>query len=120
MLRTISPSVSSDIDDAVQGLLREDFDYNRTEHRTAHRDSLVRCVLIERGSNQQAIEAFSRDISNAGIGVVTTEPLPERLTATITIERLDGTTLRILADCRWCKRYGKKWFLSGWQFLNLR
>ena len=120
MLRTTSQSVSSDIDNAVQGLLREDLDYDRAENRTSHRDSLVRMVLIDRGSAHKPVEAFSRNISNAGIGVITTEMLPERCTATLQIERLDGTMVKILAECRWCKSYGKKWFISGWQFLNLR
>lgn len=120
MLRTSNPSISSDIDQMVQGLLREDLEYERTENRTAHRESLVRPVLIDYGSSQPKIEAFSRNISNAGLGIITDEMIVDRSSATLLIERLDGTSVKILAECRWCKPYGKKWHISGWQFLNLR
>ena len=100
----------------VQGLLREDLEFERTENRSAHRESLVRFVSIDRGGDQGAIDAFSRNISNAGVGVISSDPIPERSTATLTIERLDGTIVKVFAECRWCKPYGKKWQLSGWQF----
>jgi hypothetical protein len=54
------------------------------------------------------------------VGVISVQPMPERLTATLAIERLDGTTIQVFSECRWCKPYGKKWNISGWQFLNLR
>ncbi len=120
MLRTTGSSVSDDIDAMVEGLLREDRDYERTEHRAVNRQSLVLSVLITRGSSPEPIEAFSRNISRAGIGLITDELMPERSTATLTIQRLDGTSIKVLAECRWCKPYGKKWKISGWQFLNLR
>ena len=120
MLRTNYQSISSDIDQMVEGFLREDIEYQRTENRTSHRESLVRRVVIDYGSGKGTIDAFSRNISNTGIGVITDEFISDRSTATLTIERLDGTSVKILAECRWCKPYGKKWQISGWQFLNLR
>ena len=120
MLRTTGSSVSDDIDAMVEGLLRDGRDYERTEHRAVNRQSLVLSVLITPGSSHEPIEAFSRNVSTAGIGLITDQPMPERRTATLTIERLDGTSVKVFAECRWCKAYGKKWKMSGWQFLSLR
>lgn len=120
MLRTVTQSISADLDQMVDGLMREDLDFDRKENRTALRESLLRCVSVDPGSGADTIDGFSRNISHTGIGIVTDALIRERRTATLTIERLDGTTIKVLADCRWCKPYGKKWHLSGWQFLNLR
>ena len=120
MLRTSGPSVSGDLDQMVQSLLREDLDYNRTENRSAHREHLVRSVSIRSRDSEESVTGFSRNVSNSGIGIITGSPVHERTTATLTIECLDGREIKVLAECRWCKPYGKKWHISGWQFLSLR
>ena len=104
----------------VEGLLREDSLYDREENRSAHREHLVRGVLVEIRDPAKELYAFSRNVSVSGIGLITEESIPERRTAMLTIERLDGTSVKVLAESRWCKSYGKNWFISGWQFLNLR
>ena len=120
MLRSANQSVSAEIDQMVEGLLREDLEYERTENRTAHREALVRSAVIDYGSGRATIEGFSRNISHSGIGIITEDFIADRSSATLILERLDGTYIKILAECRWCKPYGKKWNISGWQFLNLR
>jgi hypothetical protein len=120
MMRTSGPTVSADLNHMVQGLLREDLDYNRTENRSAHREHLVRSVSIKSLDMEEPVTGFSRNISNSGIGIITGSKVHERTTATLTIECLDGREVKVLAECRWCKRYGKNWQISGWQFLSLR
>ena len=120
MLRSASPSVSDDIDYMVNGLLREDSDYDRTENRSSHREHLVRSVMIKLSNSTEELWSFSRNVSLAGIGLITDTPIPERRTADLSIERLDGTTAKVFAESRWCRPYGKHWHISGWQFMNLR
>ena len=68
MLRTTSQSISADLDEMVEGLLREDLEYDRKENRTALRESLMRCVSVDPGLGADCIDGFSRNVSHSGIG----------------------------------------------------
>ncbi len=118
MLRTAKHSINDDLDRLVENLLREDLDYERAENRSAHREHLVRPVLVALKGHADPIKGFSKNISNYGIGLITDSEIPLQ-TAAITIESLRGPANKVLAECRWCKPFGKNWFLSGWQFINV-
>ncbi len=120
MLRTTGPAAKPDIQRAVDGILREDSKFDRSENRSAHRENLVRAVTLEVREPESTIQAFSRNISATGIGVITGEPVVDRSTAILEIASLTGEHTRVLAECRWCKPYGENWFLSGWQFIGLK
>lgn len=120
MLRTDSGPVKPDIQRVVDELMREDTHFDRNENRSAIREHLVRPVVIEIRETEQVISAFSRNISATGIGLITDQEIPERSVAVITIQRLHGPDIKILAECRWSKGYGEKWKFSGWQFINLK
>lgn len=120
MLRAAGPSINDEIDEVVTDLLREETDYDRMDSRSAHREHLVRAVHISALGQEQEQWSFSRNISLTGIGLITQEKIAEDATAVLTIERLDGYKIEMLATCRWCSPYGKTWFMSGWQFINVR
>ena len=121
MLRTSGPPAHPDIQRAVDDLLREDSNFDRTENRSAHRQHLVRPVEVVIRDSDESISAFSRNVSASGIGVITHQPIDDGAVAVLTIARLaPGHDITILAECRWCKPYGKNWFISGWQFINLK
>ncbi len=120
MLRTAGPSVSTDVDEMVELLLREELAYDRTENRSSHREHLVRAVRIQPDSAASPIWSFSRNISQTGIGLITQELVVDGITATLAIETLEGTMRRVLAQCKWSSPYGKNWYFSGWQFLSIR
>ena len=121
MLRSIGNSPSPEIESIVKGLLKEDSDYDRHESRSAHRESLVRAVTIEvRRPKEIVLSAFSRNISGSGIGLITDEKIADSSTAVLTIEPLKDRPSKILAECRWCKPYGKNWFISGWLFMMVK
>lgn len=119
MLRSAAQSISTDLDDLVEDLLRDDSDFDRTENRSAHREHLVLPLTVKLRDPDQELSAFSRNISQAGIGLITQDEVREDANAFLVIERLDGRESRVLARCRWCKSYGKSWYLSGWQFMSL-
>lgn len=120
MLRTDNgPPTKPDIQRAVDRLLSEDSQFDRNENRSWCRENLVRSVSITIRGEEETISAFSRNISAAGIGVISNEPIAEKSTAAMTIAGLSDNDMTILAECRWCKQYGENWFLSGWQFVNL-
>ena len=118
MLKSVGRAPSSEIESIVQDLLREDSDYDRHENRSAHREHLVRSVVIDvRRPDPIQVTGFSRNISGSGIGLITQLEILPGSVAVLTIEPLRGMTHRILSECKWCKKYGSRWFISGWQFM---
>jgi len=120
MLRTSGPPVKPEIQRAIDSILKEDSNFDRVEARSAHRENLVRAVMIKIRESESQITAFSRNISATGVGLITGEMIQERSSGILKIAQLVGPDLSILADCRWCKPYGDSWFLSGWQFIALK
>lgn len=119
MLRLTGTAPNSDVENAVRDLLEEDAFYDRTENRSSHREHLVRPVSLQIRGSENSIIAFSRNVSASGIGLITGETIPERATAVLTVETLNSGPVKFLAQSRWCRAYGKNWFISGWQFINL-
>lgn len=103
----------------VSDLVDEANRYDGFEQRLVQRNPLVCSVTISCGMQETEYEAFSRDISPGGIGLITARAVPESTSATLSIERFDGTAIKILSTCRWCSSYGPKWHLSGWEFRRL-
>lgn len=118
MLRTARRSINGDIDCLVDNLLREDVDFERTENRSAHREHFVRSVYVALKGREKPLHAFSKNISTLGIGLITGEEIPTE-SAALTIEAIKGPDTHIMAECRWCKPFGKNWFVSGWQFVTI-
>ena len=90
------------------------------ETRSVHRDHLVRHLRLAIRGTEQTLEGFSRNISVAGIGIITDQAIASGATAKMEIERLKGDPVKIIAECRWCKSYGESWFISGWQFRGIK
>ena len=121
MLKSAGPSISPELDQMVADLLKEDSDYDRHENRSAHRLNLVRSVILNvRRPAEKELVGFSRNISETGIGLITSEPIQDRANALLTIERLHGPSYQVLAECRWCKPYGENWYITGWQFMMMK
>jgi hypothetical protein len=108
-----------DVEKAVRGLLDEDAFYDRNDNRSPHREHLVRPVgMLIRGSSEEIL-AFSRSVSTAGIALITKGEIAEGSTAILTVETLKGEPVKLLAQCRWCRPYGRNWRISGWAFVNI-
>ncbi|WP_161604292.1 PilZ domain-containing protein [Roseiconus nitratireducens] len=119
MLRQSGSAPNMDVEFAVRDLLDEDAFHDRIENRSSHRDHLVRPVKLRvRGSDAELL-AFSRNVSCAGIGLITDTQIPERAVAVLTVESLKSGPVKFLAECRWCRSYGQNWKISGWRFINV-
>lgn len=111
---------NSEVQEIVKSLLKEDLDHDRYENRSVHRENLVRSVTIDtRQPTKMTLHSVSRNISGEGIGLITNEQIPDKCIAILSIEPLKKRTTKILAECRWCKPYGKNWFVSGWLFRTI-
>ena len=120
MLRNSDASAKPEVQRAINKMLMADANFDRYENRSAHRENLVRAVQIEIRESKEIVHSFSRNISGAGIGLITHEQLESNVIAVLSIASLEGEDTQILAQCRWCKPFGAKWFLSGWQFIGLQ
>lgn len=120
MLRTSGAPAKPEIQRAVDDLLREDSNFDRTENRSAHRQHLVRFVEVEFRDSDESVSGFSRNVSATGIGIITDEPVVDGTTAILNLARLSPGKVTFLAECRWCKPYGENWYITGWQFINLK
>ncbi|NNE00275.1 MAG: PilZ domain-containing protein [Pirellulaceae bacterium] len=120
MLQTYG-NANSEIEGFVREMLRADARYDSVENRSAHREHLLRSVTLKfRSPSERTVEGFSRNISATGIGLITPEAIADQSTAILTIERLRDHDVSILSECRWCRDFGKSFYISGWQFMVLK
>ena len=120
MMKASAGRSNPQIAQVVNALLTEDSNFDRHENRSAHREHLVRPIKVEIREPEQIINAFSRNISTSGIGIISDTDVAIGTVAVLEIGRLKCPSQKILAECRWSRSYGDNWFISGWQFISLR
>jgi hypothetical protein len=111
--------VPQDVELAVKELLREDTRYTLTEMRSRYRENLVVPVKLFYRNGEPEM-GFSKNVSEAGICVITQNAVPENEILDLEIYRLYGSPIRITSDARWCRPFGQCYYMSGWKFLHLR
>lgn len=112
---------SPELQRVVDKLLQEEYRARVGERRDASRKPLARpLTIVPRDNDQLRISAFSRDISPSGIGAIGQDEFETGCVALIYIDDPCKPSAVLLAECRWCKPYGKSWFLSGWNFLAVQ
>ena len=110
-----------EIQQLVDEVLLENSRYKR-ELRSFHREVLVCPVIVTLpDENEDEQHCVSRNISPAGISLISSVEFVDRIMATLDLYRLGKTNKSlIVAECRWCKPFGQKYWMSGWQFLRLQ
>jgi hypothetical protein len=90
-----------------------------TDRRSTNRRPFVRPVQI-RSLRQEPLEneAFSRDISPEGIGIICRSIWQPFQRATLQVHGLKGKDVVFNAEVRWCEPFGKGWFIVGFSFLQ--
>ena len=101
----------------VDALLSEAQRAKLTERRTEPRHPFVRPVVITVGRDP-GTQAFSKDLSKQGIGVVTDQEYPERTIAVLTIHSTTSHPVHLKCELRWSDPFGKGWYLTGWKFIG--
>ena len=115
----LSTATSPELENLIKEVVREDNRYVRSEMRSVHRENLVVpvTIVLKDGCQQPA---FSRNISPAGICLISSEPVTANQTLELEIYRLNGKSDRIIAEVRWCRPFGQEYFMSGWKFMQLK
>ena len=81
--------------------------------RSEQRYPFFQSVILNRG--RQSLSAFSRDISEKGMGLLHDMPLAGNYTVIVIDET--GRQHHLSAEVIWCRPCGQGWYLSGVQFL---
>jgi hypothetical protein len=103
--------------EAIKQLLLENQAVTLRERRSVDRKPFTRPLKVVMNRDQETVhEAFSRDISSRGIGMISRHEFQPNTMATIQIHPLDGEHIALRAQVRWCQPYGEGWFASGWIF----
>lgn len=102
----------------IERLLMEAQRARFTERRTEPRHAFVRPVRIQIGS-EPAFQAFSKDLSKQGIGIITDRELRDGTVAVLSIHSTVHQSVHLKCELRWSDPFGKGWFLTGWKFLSL-
>lgn len=108
-----------EIERLIKEIVRDDARYVLTEMRSMHRENLVVPVTMIFADGTRK-NSFSRNISAVGVCLIGKEPIAENQVVDLEIYRLTGKPDRVSADVRWCKPFGKEYYMSGWKFLQLR
>ncbi len=114
---SLSP-VSAEIELAIKQILRDDAVYTLTEMRSRHRENLVVPVTIC-FSESHTEDGFTRNISEAGVCIISANPMEENTLANLELYRLHGAKQSITSEIRWCRPFGKEYFMSGWKFMKI-
>ncbi len=118
-MREATLSVNTEIQAVVQQLLVEDARFDEQERRSLHRETLVRPVTIALRESDEVLGGICRNISVMGLCALTRKQIAEKEVAKICIHSLESDTKTFLVECRWSRRFGDGWFMSGWHFINL-
>jgi hypothetical protein len=120
MLEDLPKARSTDLERVFKSLMNEEQQRAIDDRRASVRLPFVRPLAIKmRSESKQVIEAFSRNISTLGIGVVSKEAFKMGDLALIEIHRFNREPSVVLSECRWADSFGSKWYFSGWVFLSL-
>lgn len=103
----------------IERLLRESLDKKLRSPRAQPRQAFVRPVTVYIGRDPgELLRAFSQDLSQEGIGLITDVAWEAGRVATLEIHSLFGPPVRLRAEVRWCEPFGTGWYISGWHFLS--
>ncbi|HVU88938.1 MAG TPA: PilZ domain-containing protein [Pirellulales bacterium] len=102
---------------ALHPLLVEARANDQRDDRWGIRYPFFRAVSIT-GPNGEHYDAFSRDISASGIGLLHNVELPPGL-VDIHISSARGYGLQVQTRIFWCQSCGEGWYISGGRFTSV-
>ena len=103
----------------IDELLAESATNPDFERRSSDRKPIVRPITIRSGRDRDRVTiAYSRDVSQAGLGIVSRENWQPRTIADLEIHLISNQEARVRAEVRWSKPFGDGWFLTGWKLMR--
>jgi hypothetical protein len=100
----------------VELLIEQAKDQAALDKRTEQRYPFFQPVTLRRGL--QSLSAFSRDISESGMGLLHDMPIGGEYT--VVVHDPDGCAYDITGVVMWCRPCGQGWYLSGVRFSRVQ
>ena len=89
------------------------------DSRVTEREKYAVPVIIHQKGQKPRVHSFTRNMSGDGACLVASHEIPEKAFCMLEFVRSDGERCDIIAECIWSKKYGKKHWMTGWQFPRL-
>lgn len=118
MLKRRSQYVCQNIEKIIKQIQHEDsrFDF---ELRSCHREKVILPVDVRFMNGNDVVQCYSRNLSGTGICLLSEKPFNADTQCVLQVNRLDDSVSDIVAVNRWCKSFGPKHWISGWQFIRI-
>ena len=100
----------------VERLIDQAKDQAAQDNRTEPRFPLFQPVTLHRGS--QVLSAFSRDVSETGMGLLHDMPIGGEYT--IVVHDTGGREYELTGVVLWCRPCGQGWYISGIHFCRIQ
>ncbi|QEG23336.1 PilZ domain-containing protein [Mariniblastus fucicola] len=113
MLGNLSQFVSPSIEQLLSKLQADEDNYE-LELRTLGREKLVLPVQLTTPDGEFELHAFSRNVSQGGIGLIAPQPFSPNSVMRLTLNMRTGKTIHVV-ECRWCETFGQTYWTSGWE-----
>ncbi len=94
--------------------LRLDEECYNSELRTSEREKLVFPVRMSTPDGTTALDAFSRDASSNGLGLIAPQPFSPGARMNFELQ-LGDSKPRVQMECAWCGKFGDAFWSSGWK-----
>jgi hypothetical protein len=118
MLRSSSGFVSKQVEILIKQINSEDSRFER-DLRSVHREKVIipaEVILSE----VESLSAFTRNLSIQGACILSEKEIDRGVKATLKLYRLSQEASSVFAECRWSKPFGRRYWVSGWQFLQVK
>ena len=99
----------------VGRLLKEDHSVEAEQRNSDRLQAAVPVGIYLLGKTRR-IPGFTRNLSHAGLSLISKVETQPNQVADLEIMRLNGESGRVEGRCRWVKQYGEDHWVSGWQF----
>ena len=115
MLGKLSCFANPEIERLLKKLQADENGYD-AELRSLDREKLVFPVQLTSLSGESKVDAFSRDLSNGGVGLITSQSFDAGTRMNIQLQFPDATHT-CQARCCWGSKFGESFWSSGWEFV---
>jgi len=113
MMGKLSSFASPEIE-LLLNKLQADEDNYTAELRSLDREKMVLPVQLITPDAEFAIQAFSRNISPGGVGLITPQPFSAGTEMFVELQFQNGK-LPYRATCKWCTKFSAMYWTSGWE-----
>lgn len=109
---------SSEIEHIVQEIEMDESRFDR-ELRSVSRQKIILPVSIRSLNGTARVEGFTRNLSGAGVSLISDRSFREGTVARLQIHTQNRSTAEIIGECKWCRPYAHRTFICGWHFLRI-